>query len=614
MGKEHKCTLHAGVIVESSSRSNSASEASSSTSKLAQPRTSILPAVLPHLRRSIDEPTTITKEALLTLQLSSHSFLDSLVHDEASDQAVYSIQTKGASTTITRSDHWDETTAADIRWPKTLPSGNGQEGSGVRVQMNGREWLPGDSLLKSGSRASGTQKFCIPGYSHCLKWRPQAGAFWCTTVSVKGPIAILEPASASTPPKIVVYETLRDKYDTRSRNEHGGVSILLLDYLVATALLLVTDVQEWMVVRKYEGPTLDVAPPEGLDGETMLPHSHATSNRQWRKIIFGEPLYRKRSLSLGSISSSTQSDTMPATPISDDPPHIPPEGDAFEFGAGEALSGSSEAATPEASGSPVLTRPSSLVLDLALPNEATSRPSVLSPPSPSAESICYPLANASAPAHMYLDPAFYGENNIPPVLSLPSDQTSISSLPRLERSISIPGRRAGVRELPTPPREPAPVLDPSVWTPSPISPSTDSSDLLTFVRGPSSASSIRPSTAPGLADVPSPHPRTHTNSMNVRRLPQLPMAFPADPDSEYPDVRHARNATQMDDGVMPVPREKRSSAPLQIRTLPLPPTPTATSTAVPHMPAPEPYKDEDVEWMRTSRYDAPPPYSAIFDS
>ncbi|KAL1723854.1 hypothetical protein EV715DRAFT_245418 [Schizophyllum commune] len=634
MGKEQKSPASGSAVVESSSRSNTTSEASSSTSKLGQSRTSILPAVLPHLRRSIEEPTTAPKGALLTLQLSSHHMLDSLVHDEASDQAVYSIQTTGPSTTITRSDHWDETTAADIRWPKTLPLGKGQEGTGVRVQMNGRDWQPGDSLLRSGSRSNRTHKFNIPGYSQCLKWRPQSGAYWCTTASVKGPIAIFEPATATTAPKLVVYETLRDKYDSRSRNEHGGVSILLLDYLIATALLLVTDVQDWMVVRKYEGPTLDVAPPEGLDGETEMPHSHATSNRQWRKIIFGEPLYRKRSLSADSLSSSTPSDTVPTSPVLDDPVDIPPDGNPLNSPtveqADESQADTTQPPTPEVEASPVQTRPSSLVLDFDLPAAATARPSPQAPPSPSAESICYPLANASAPAHMYLDPAFYGENDTPSVTSMSSDQGSPTSITRLERSISVPGRRAGgglaIRELPTPPREPAPPLDPSVWTPSPISPSTDTSDLMTFVRGPSSASSIRPSTAPGLADVPplSPLPRT-TGASNIRRLPQVPAPGPAEP---LPDILHLRHRTQLDDNVVPVPREKRSSAPLQIRTLPLPPTPTATSAAVPHMPGPDPYKDEDAEWMRaltmnarpsaprvrTSLYDAPPPaYSTLFD-
>ncbi|KAL1747047.1 hypothetical protein HDZ31DRAFT_32826 [Schizophyllum fasciatum] len=641
MGKETMSPSQSGAAVQSSSRSNTTSEASSSTSKLGPSRASILPAVLPHLRRSIEEPTPASKDALLTLQLSSHHMLDSLVHDEASDQAVYSIQTTGPTTTITRSDHWDETTAAEIRWPKTLPSGKGQEGSGVRVQMNGRDWQSGDLLLRSGSRSSRTHKFNIPGYSQCLKWRPHSGAYMCSTASVKGPIAIFEPATATMAPKLVVYETLRDKYDSRSRNEHGGVSILLLDYLIATALLLVTDVQDWMVVRKYEGPMLDVAPPEGLDGEAESSHAHATSNRQWRKIIFGEPLYRKRLSSSDSLSSSTPSDTLPTTPVSDDPADAPvnvPSGEnplnstAAER-SDESQADTSQPPTPEARGSPVPTRPSSLVLDFELPTTAAPRPPTQTPPSPSAESICYPLANASAPAHMYLDPAFYGENNAPSVTSPSSDQGSPTSLTRLERSISVPGRRAGgglgareLRELPTPPREPAMPLDPSVWTPSPISPSTDTSDLMTFVRGPLSASSIRPSTAPGLADVPplSPQPRT-TGSANVRRLPQVPAPGPVGP---LPNILHMRHRTQLDDSVVSVPREKRSSAPLQIRTLPLPPTPTATSAAVPHMPGPDPYKDEDAEWMhaltlnarpsappvRTSLYDAPPPaYSTLFD-
>lgn len=46
--------------------------------------------------------------------------------------------------------------------------------------------------------------------------------------------------------KLTVYETLRDKYDPQALLAYKGVSLLLLDYLIVTALLCVTDVSAWM--------------------------------------------------------------------------------------------------------------------------------------------------------------------------------------------------------------------------------------------------------------------------------------------------------------------------------------------------------------------------------
>ena len=72
----------------------------------------------------------------------------------------------------------------------------------------------------------------------------------------------------------------------------------------------------------------------------------------------------------------------------------------------------------------------------------------LDPPSPTAESMFYPLTNASAPSHTYIDPSFYGEY-IPPVPKIPSQYRSASTQ---SLSTNRSGRR---RELPIPPSLPS---------------------------------------------------------------------------------------------------------------------------------------------------------------
>lgn len=62
---------------------------------------------------------------------------------------------------------------------------------------------------------------------------------------MKKVVATLEPAVLSAPPRIRVFEPVYERDDTRPQLEHQGVPIPLLDYLVATSLLLLTDKDEW---------------------------------------------------------------------------------------------------------------------------------------------------------------------------------------------------------------------------------------------------------------------------------------------------------------------------------------------------------------------------------
>lgn len=63
----------------------------------------------------------------------------------------------------------------------------------------------------------------------------------------------------------------------RPQQNIKGVPILLLDYLITTSLLLVTEVQEWL------------DRPQTVDGRVRIPGSSAPAVQKWLAIIHGEP-------------------------------------------------------------------------------------------------------------------------------------------------------------------------------------------------------------------------------------------------------------------------------------------------------------------------------------
>lgn len=143
-------------------RSNSAADSSvapsahSLTHSLTISRTPILPMVklpLGSLLRRHDavEPPVHTKSPLLTLKLSSRSFLDSTVGDGMSKSPLYEIKTVGTATTVLMND--DKRTSvqtASIKWPRMLPTKTVGKGytDGVQIQLRGVRYLGGEMLLK----------------------------------------------------------------------------------------------------------------------------------------------------------------------------------------------------------------------------------------------------------------------------------------------------------------------------------------------------------------------------------------------------------------------------------------------------------------------------------
>lgn len=145
------------------------------------------------------------KVSLLTLSLSSPSFLESVVKDKCSDKPVYTIQTSERTTSIIRTDaHNALVNVAYIKWPKTLPTRvKGKETtSGVLLQMKGMRCSDGDNFLRPPTQLrsislffpvdepltislnSSSRKFKIPNYSHHMQWKQRRnGSYWVRVIS-----------------------------------------------------------------------------------------------------------------------------------------------------------------------------------------------------------------------------------------------------------------------------------------------------------------------------------------------------------------------------------------------------------------------------------------------
>ncbi|KAJ3507787.1 hypothetical protein NLJ89_g6112 [Agrocybe chaxingu] len=128
-----------------------------------------------------DTPPPNQKTALLAVTLSSNSFLDTTVAEEASNQTLYQIKTVGTSTTVSRVDRREgSVTAASIKWPRMLPlKTKGKEYSdGVLIQMRGSRWNGGETLLQPPVGHNSTRKFNIPDYPHPMKWKAYGNTYW----------------------------------------------------------------------------------------------------------------------------------------------------------------------------------------------------------------------------------------------------------------------------------------------------------------------------------------------------------------------------------------------------------------------------------------------------
>ncbi|KAF8588678.1 hypothetical protein K439DRAFT_1629475 [Ramaria rubella] len=177
--------------------------------------------------------------SLLTLRLSSPSFLETiLTHDT---RPVYSTETNGNTTSLSRCDPYHGLTLiANINWPeRSFPKGKGREFPPAQIFINGAS-VTEDELLKRNCLNT-SRKFRVPGHSHSLKWRRVQGVFQCTSSSGT-PVAVFEPPILTARARMNIFvPTLSGLPEPQG----SPVSPILVDYLIVTALILLTHPEDW---------------------------------------------------------------------------------------------------------------------------------------------------------------------------------------------------------------------------------------------------------------------------------------------------------------------------------------------------------------------------------
>jgi hypothetical protein len=111
---------------------------------------STTPTVLRRLKSPDISATQPTHHPLMTLRLSSPSFLDSVVHDGSSDNPLYVIDTDDNVTKIRRSDPRGFVKVCGVRWPmdpiRSLSRKN-KDLIGVEVAFGKGSWKSADDFL-----------------------------------------------------------------------------------------------------------------------------------------------------------------------------------------------------------------------------------------------------------------------------------------------------------------------------------------------------------------------------------------------------------------------------------------------------------------------------------
>lgn len=334
----------------------------------------------------------------------------------------------------------------------------------------------------------------------------------------------------------MIFETLHDKYDPKSISAIQGVSVLLLDYIIVTALLLVTDLQEWMLVKRFEEPTPSI-PGSSSQPSNSVPELAST---QLRKIIYGEPIFPKL-LVTDSRSKHSSSSTGPMTP---GPPQTPT---SATFGS-SAFKYEESFYTSSRPSSPMPGLPSIAGSHDDVDNCESFVIPEIQASTPLAESLRF---SSRHPSHSHFDPSFYGSSEEPPVPSLPAKyskslrslgntsqpSTPLSQTFRREPS-ETPASDRSERHIPSPTEKSVIAAGPSQV------PTTQ-----TAVRSLGMVRSERSNSV-----------RSYSSSIGRRPLPKPPQVAPMPPKP-------------------PVPRRVQSSAQLRNNATlsPSPPSPPATA-------------------------------------
>ncbi|KAI0058729.1 hypothetical protein BV25DRAFT_1994034 [Artomyces pyxidatus] len=266
----------------------------------------------PSLRRFTTDPSTTvpTIPPLLHLKLSSPSFLDSVVHDGTSDNPLYVIETEDNTTKIRRSDQKGFVNVARVRWRLSERTSRKakQDLTGVQVSFGKGQWKPADEFLGySYGSLSSYRKFYLPHHPHSMRWKRVGQAFFCTTENVKGPVAILDPALLTAPPQLRIFDPLFRQDHSRPQRSHSGLPLSLLDFLLVTAMLLVTPSDEWTNVTR-EGPSAPFPVYESL----TTPEPDAADISSLSASLPPSPKKRHSTGSVHSLSSTTSSSAISA--------------------------------------------------------------------------------------------------------------------------------------------------------------------------------------------------------------------------------------------------------------------------------------------------------------
>jgi hypothetical protein len=237
-------------------------------------------------------------------------------------------------------------------------------------------------------------------------------------------------------------------HDSVPQLDHAGISLSLLDNLFVTALLLVTEPEDWMTLRHHPN-SLDTPVTDHVS--VLKSKSAPASARQWRKIMYGEPLYPSLKTPAVDTRCNEDADVLDITEAAPLPTSIK---QWRKIVYGEPLY-------------PSLRPHSADGLDLSPRlNTAWDEASI------SSESICYPATPSSAPSTGFFQSSFFddSERTVPRINTngrysapLSFSPASISPIPASDcmplSSQPSPSPRAGTRrELPAPP---------SSWHPPP---------------------------------------------------------------------------------------------------------------------------------------------------
>lgn len=114
-------------------------------------------------------------------------------------------------------------------------------------------------------------------------------------------MATLEPAILEAPPRIRVYDPLYEPDPTRPLKEHRGIPVLLLDYLITTALLVCSDKHEWLAASSQA----IVSPKAEKETSNLIQQwrHHVESVAEEENIKVPSRVGRAESSSAGSSSS-----------------------------------------------------------------------------------------------------------------------------------------------------------------------------------------------------------------------------------------------------------------------------------------------------------------------